>query len=69
MATKTDSVETVGERWRTRGRTTIELRQNDCGEWLATQYGVEVMGRGHSAAAAAADYCRAIDAGQDRSNR
>ena len=63
MATRTRAAET--ERWRTRGHTTIELRRNERGEWLATQRGVAVEGRGSSAAAAAAAYCEAIDADGD----
>lgn len=47
--------------------TTIALRQNDPGEWLATRRDVDAKGRGPSAAVAAAAYCRAIDATEDRS--
>lgn len=64
MATREADGDVEADRWYRRGRTTIELRQNDRGEWLATQRGVDAEGRGPSAAAAAAAYCRAIDADQ-----
>lgn len=59
---ETDIDDLDPDRWVTRGRTTLELRQTDGGEWLATQRGVDADGHGPSAAAAAAAYCRAIDA-------
>lgn len=50
------------QRYRHRGRTTIELSESDAGRWRATQHGVEVCGYGDSAAAAAAAFCRRVDA-------
>jgi len=61
MATSTREAGVDDERWQQVGRTTIELRRNERGTWLATQRGVEAEGRGTSAAAAAAAYCQAID--------
>ena len=61
MATSTHEGAVDGDRWDRVGRTTIELRRNERGTWLATQRGVDAEGRGTSAAAAAAAYCRAID--------
>ena len=61
MATSTRETGVDDDRWRQVGRTTLELRQNDRGKWLATQHGVDAEGRGPSAAAAAAAYCREID--------
>lgn len=40
--------------------TTIELTERD-GEWVATQGTIPVAGRGETAAAAAADYCRKVE--------
>lgn len=67
MATTDEEAEidATPARWRVRGHTTIELRQRGPDEWLATQRGVDVEGRGQSAAAAAAAYCRAIDGNDD----
>lgn len=67
MATTDDEAEidATPARWHVRGRTTIELRQRGPDEWLATQRGVDVEGRGDSAAAAAAAYCRTVDGGGD----
>jgi hypothetical protein len=45
-----------------RHMTTVVLEERD-GEWLATQGGIPVEGRGETAAAAAAVYCRKIDDG------
>lgn len=42
--------------------TTVVLEERN-GEWLATQGGIPVEGRGETAAAAAAAYCRKIDEG------
>jgi len=42
--------------------TTIVLEERDDGEWLATQGGVPVEGHGETAAAAAAEYCRKVEA-------
>lgn len=61
MGTSIESAATTVERWRTRGRTTITLESNDDGEWRATQHGVDVTGRGETAALAAADYCRRLE--------
>lgn len=44
------------------GSTTILLTERDSNHWLATQGGVPVEGRGESAAEAAAEYCRKVDA-------
>ena len=46
--------------WHRREWTTIVLEAAGEG-WRATQTGVDVVGRGETAAAAAADYCRRID--------
>lgn len=57
------SVETpvmVADRWRTRGRTTLLLEENGDGEWRASQRGVDVTGRGKTAALAAAAYCERV---------
>lgn len=48
------------ERWRTRGWTTIVLEERG-EEWRATQRGVDLEGRGETAASAAAAYCRRVD--------
>lgn len=48
------------ERWRTRGWTTIVLERRGDEEWRATQDGVDVEGRGTTAAGAAAAYCRRV---------
>lgn len=45
------------------GQTTIALYESNDGRWLATQRGVDVSGHGETAAEAATDYCRRIDAG------
>jgi hypothetical protein len=45
-----------------RHMTTVVLESRD-GEWLATQGGIPVEGRGETAAEAAAAYCRKIDEG------
>jgi len=45
-----------------RHMTTVVLEERE-GEWLATQGGIPVEGRGETAAAAAAAYCRKIDDG------
>lgn len=61
------SIETAGaatERWRTRGRTTLVLASNG-DEWRASQHGVAVTGHGETAASAAADYCRRLEAGDE----
>jgi hypothetical protein len=43
--------------------TTIVLEECNDGEWVATQTGVDVEGRGETAAQAATRYCRAIAEG------
>ena len=48
----------VRTRW-----TVLELRRLRSGEWLATQEGAESEGRGETAAAAAAAYCRRVHEG------
>jgi hypothetical protein len=50
--------------WRTRGWTTIVL-ETAGDEWRATQEGVDIEGRGETAALAAADYCRRVEARGD----
>lgn len=45
--------------WHRRRWTTIVLESDEAG-WRATQTGVDVEGRGATAADAAADYCRRI---------
>ena len=45
--------------------TTIVLKELDDGEWLATQGGVPVEGNGETAAAAAAEYCRKVEEGDE----
>jgi len=57
-----ESAEPDAETVRLAGRTTIELHESDGDAWLATQPGVPVEGRGPTAAAATADYCRRVDA-------
>ncbi|MEF8776621.1 MAG: hypothetical protein V5A43_09000 [Haloarculaceae archaeon] len=51
--------------------TVLELRRLSSDEWRATQAGAEHVGRGPTAAAAAAAYCRRVgdglDGGADRS--
>jgi len=60
--------------WYRRQWTTIVLEADDSG-WRATQTGVDVEGRGETAADAAADYCRLVaetgarDQQGDRSGR
>lgn len=61
MATTTDTDATVVDGRRIRGRTTIALETTRDGDWRATQDGVDVVGRGESAALAAADYCRRVE--------
>lgn len=51
----------ANENHRTRGSTTILLEERDVDDWLATQGGVPVEGRGETAAEAAAEYCRMVD--------
>ena len=46
-----------------RHMTTVLLEERSDGEWLATQGGIPVEGRGQTAAEAAAEYCRKIDDG------
>jgi len=41
--------------------TVLELRRLPSGEWRATQAGADDEGRGHTAAAAAAEYCRRVE--------
>lgn len=60
MNTSTEPAATVG-RWRIRGRTTIVLETNADGEWRASQPGVDVAGRGETAALAASAYCRRVE--------
>lgn len=43
--------------------TTIVLQERGDGTWLATQSGVPVEGTGETAAAAATEYCRRVEAG------
>lgn len=43
--------------------TTVVLEERAPDEWLATQGGIPVEGRGETAAEAAARYCRKIDEG------
>lgn len=47
--------------WKHERTTTIVLEQCEDGTWHATQRGVDVHGRGDTAAAAAAAYCMRID--------
>lgn len=61
MGTSTEIAASSVERWRIRGRTTIRLESNGDGEWRATQRGVDVTGRGATAAVAAANYCRRLE--------
>lgn len=60
MSTSDERDMTV-EGGRTRGSTTILLEERDVDDWLATQGGVPVEGRGETAAEAAAEYCRMVD--------
>jgi hypothetical protein len=55
-----DEPHTFREQW-----TTIVLRERDDGTWLATQSGVGVEGTGDTAAAAATDYCRKVEDGDE----
>ena len=41
--------------------TTIQLEPTDDGHWRATQADVDLLGRGETAAAAAANYCELVD--------
>lgn len=43
------------------GRTTIELYTTESARWLATQRGVDVVGRGATAARVVGEYCRKLD--------
>lgn len=65
MATTTPDTDTDTEtsdgRWRVEGRTTIVLRRNERGSWLATQPGVDAEGYGPTAPAAVAAYGRQLD--------
>lgn len=54
--------------WYRRQWTTIVLEADD-GGWRATQTGVDVEGRGETAADAAADYCRRVAETGDRNRR
>lgn len=56
---ETDAAAVDGRR--IRGRTTIALETTRDGDWRATQDGVDVVGRGETAALAAADYCRRVE--------
>jgi len=51
-----------------RHMTTVVLEERG-DEWLATQGGIPVEGRGETAAEAAAAYCRKIDEGVHESQR
>lgn len=62
MGTSIETAAATVERWRTRGWTTIVLESNEHDEWRASQHGVDVTGRGETAALAAADYCRRLEA-------
>jgi len=61
MGTSIDAAATTAERRQVRGRTTIALEMARDGGWRATQDGVDVVGRGETAALAAADYCRCVE--------
>lgn len=61
MGTSMETAARTVERWRTRGWTTIVLDEREDGEWRATQHGIDVEGRGETAALAAADYCRRVE--------
>jgi hypothetical protein len=61
MGTSIDADATTVERRQARGRTTIALEATRDGGWRATQDGVDVVGRGETAALAAADYCRRVE--------
>ena len=65
MGTSAERAAATVERWRTRGRTTIVLERVGDDEWRASQEGVDVEGRGESAALAAADYCRRVEAADE----
>lgn len=65
MGTSTETTAATVERWRSRGRTTISIESNDDGEWRASQRGVDVVGRGETAALAAAAYCLRVEAGDE----
>lgn len=60
MDTSSEPVARTDDQWRTRGTTTIRVERRD-GEWRASQRGVDVTGRGESAALAAADYCQRLE--------
>lgn len=61
MGTNIEVTTATVERWRTRGSTTIVLETNEDGEWRASQRGVDLTGRGETAALAVAEYCRRIE--------
>jgi len=44
--------------------TTVVLKEQPDGQWLATQHGVDVEGHGPTAAAAATEYCRRVEHGE-----
>jgi len=44
--------------------TTVVLEEQPDGQWLATQYGVDVEGHGATAAEAATEYCRRVEHGE-----
>jgi hypothetical protein len=46
--------------------TVLELEELPSGEWRATQTGVNREGRGETAAAAAAAYCRRVAGDEDQ---
>jgi hypothetical protein len=62
MGTRIETAAATVERWRTCGWTTIVLEANGDDEWRASQQGVDVTGPGETAALAAADYCRRVEA-------
>lgn len=60
MGTSIETTAATVDQWRIRGRTTIVLESNG-DEWRASQHGVDVTGRGETAALAAAEYCHLLE--------